>query len=409
MRVLLINKFHYLKGGAERAYFDTARILAENGHEVAFFAMEHPENLETPWSRFFVSKVDYHDEDMGVFSKLDAAMRIVWNREAAKKLDALIREFRPDVAHLHNTYHQLSPSIIWTLHRHGVRSVMTLHDYKLISPSYNLLVRGKVWDHTSGLRAVLDRAVQGSQLKSAICAIEKWVHGMLGTFGKIDVFIAPSRFLIDRFHRAGFPYPIQHVVQPILPFPDPPAIGGGEYLLFIGRLSGEKGVETLIDACAVLRGDASLKIIGNGPGEFMLRERAKGILGIEFLGYQTGDAWERALQGAKALVIPSIWHENMPYVVLEALSRGKPVIASRMGGIPERIREGENGWLFEAGNADDLVRAIRSLMLSPDPVLLARAAYESVADARPEAYYQKLLSLYRAAELSGKDDRKGKA
>jgi hypothetical protein len=140
MRVLLINKFHYLKGGAERAYFDTAHILAENGHSVAFFAMEHPDNFETPWSRFFVSGVDYHDAAAGLWSKLRAALRILWNSEAATKLDALIGEFKPEVAHLHNTYHQLSPSILWTLRKHGVRIVMTLHDYKLISPNYSLLV-----------------------------------------------------------------------------------------------------------------------------------------------------------------------------------------------------------------------------------------------------------------------------
>ena len=401
MRVLLINKFHYLKGGAERAYFDTARILAENGHEVAFFAMEHPENLDTPWNRFFVSGVDYHDAGAGLGSKLRAAVRIVWNREASEKLDALIREFKPDVAHLHNTYHQLSPSIIWTLRKRGIRIVMTLHDYKLISPNYSLLVRGKVWDHTSGIRAIFDRAVQDSRLKSAVCAAEKWVHGLIGTFGKVDAYIAPSRFLIERFRVAGFPYPIRHVVQPIMPFPDAPTTKGGGYLLFIGRLSEEKGIATLIDACVELKGDIGLKIIGSGPEEAILREQAKGIPGIEFLGYQTGDAWESALQGAKALVVPSIWYENMPYVVLEALSRGKPVIASRMGGVPERIREGENGWLFEAGNPDDLIRAIRNLMLYPDPSELARAAYESVSDARPEAYYRALIGVY-GPEISKK-------
>lgn len=395
MRVLLINKFHYLKGGAERAYFDTAHILAENGHTVAFFSMEHPENISTPWSRFFVSQVDYHDQDAGWSAKLRAAARIIWNREAAEKLAALIDEFKPEVAHLHNTYHQLSPSIIWTLKKRGVRIVMTLHDYKLISPNYSLLVRGKIWDHTSGWRAIVDRAVQDSYLKSAICAVEKWIHTAFRTFGKVDAFIAPSRFLIDKFHSADFPYPIRHIVQPIRPFPAAPTTQGGDYLLFIGRLSEEKGVGTLIAACALMQGDIGLKIIGTGPEETMLRDQAKSVPGVEFLGYQTGEAWERALQGAKALVVPSIWYENMPYVVLEALSRGKPVIATRLGGVPERIREGENGWLFEAGDAADLVRAIRSLTLYPEPDRLAQASYSSVSDARPDTYYQSLLAVYQ--------------
>lgn len=396
MRVLLINKFHYLKGGAERAYFDTAHILAENGHTVAFFAMKHPENIDTPWGRFFVSQVDYHDQAAGLSSKLRAAARIVWNHEAAAKLEALIEEFKPEVAHLHNTYHQLSPSIIWTLRKHGVRIVMTLHDYKLISPNYSLLVRGKIWDYTSGWRAIFDRAVQDSYLKSAICAVEKWFHAAIGTFSKVDAYIAPSRFLIEKFQSVGFPYPIRHIVQPIRPFPGVPKTAGGEYLLFIGRLSEEKGVGTLIEACALMQGDIGLKIIGTGPEETLLRDQAKSVPGVEFLGYQAGEAWEQAIQGAKALVVPSIWYENMPYVVLEALSRGKPVIATRLGGVPERIREGENGWLFEPDDSHDLVRAIRSLMLYPEPDKLATAAYESVADARPESYYQNLLSVYQA-------------
>lgn len=399
MRVLLINKFHYLKGGAERAYFDTAHILAENGHAVAFFAMEHPENLETPWSRFFVSQVDYHDQASGFISKLRAALRIIWNHEAAKKLSALIEEFKPEVAHLHNTYHQLSPSIIWTLRKHRVRIVMTLHDYKLISPNYSLLVRGKIWDHTSGWRALFDRAVQDSYLKSAVCALEKWFHGTIGTFGKVDAFIAPSHFLIEKFHSVGFSYPIRHIVQPIRPFPEAPTARGGEYLLFIGRLSKEKGVETLIEACALMQGDIRLQIIGTGPEEPLLRDQAKSVPGVAFLGYQTGESWERALQGAKALVVPSIWYENMPYVVLEALSRGKPVIATQLGGVPERIRESENGWLFKAGDSHDLVRAIRNLLLYPDLGKLTQTAYESVSDTRPEAYYRNLLSVYQTGNL----------
>ncbi len=396
MRVLLINKFHYQKGGAERAYFDTAHILAEKGHSVAFFSMQHPNNLNTPWSQFFVSSVDYHDADAGFWSKLRAAGRILWNHEAAKKLEVLIETFKPEVAHLHNIYHQLSPSIIWMLRKHRVRIVMTLHDYKLISPNYSLLVRGKIWDHTSGLLAIVDRAVQDSYLKSLVCAIEKWFHALIGSFGKVDAFIAPSRFLIEKFHTAGFPYPILHVVQPIQPFPVVPENSSGAYFLYIGRLSKEKGVATLIDAWELLQGAAMLKIIGSGPEESVLRKRAKSIPGIEFLGYQTGEVWEQVLQGSRALIIPSIWYENMPYVVLEALSRGKPVIATRLGGIPERIREGENGWLFEAGQPKDLARAIHKCLLYPDPNQLAVTAYDSVADAQPEAYYTALMKVYQA-------------
>ncbi len=394
MRVLLINKFHYLKGGAERAYFDTAHILTENGHSVAFFAMAHPDNIPTPWSRYFVSQVDYHDPGASLGAKVRAACRILWNREAMEKLEVLIEEFKPEVAHLHNIYHQLSPSILWTLRKHGVRIVMTLHDYKLISPNYSLLVRGRIWNHTSGWRAIFDRAVQDSYLKSTLCAVEQWLHAAIGSFHLVDAYIAPSRFLIDRFYAAGFLHPIQQVVQPIRPFPETQARGRRSYLLFIGRLAEEKGVATLIEACVRLNGSVPLQIIGDGPQAPALRKQARSLGNVAFLGYQTGEAWEQALSDAMALVVPSIWYENMPYVVLEALSRGIPVIASNVGGVPERIQEGKNGFLFEPGNAEDLVRAIQKLIHYPDPTVLSQRAFESVTDARPESYYGSLLKIY---------------
>jgi len=402
MRVLLINKFHYLKGGAERAYFDTADILAENGHPVAFFAMQHTENRATPWDRFFVSAVDYHDVTADPVAKLRAAARIIWNREAAAKLEALILEFRPDVAHLHNIYHQLSPSILWVLRKHKVRVVMTLHDYKLISPNYNLLVRGKIWDHTSGLLAIGGRAVQDSYLKSLVCAFEQWAHRFIHSYGLVNAYLAPSRFLIERFRQAHFPYFIRHVVQPIRPFPPVPVYQAGEYFLYLGRLAEEKGVSTLIEAAWKLQeGDrkTEIRIVGTGPAEAALRAQAKGITSIQFLGYQTGADWERILAGAKALVVPSFWYENMPYVVLEALSRGKPVIASRMGGLPERVIDETSGWLFEAGDVADLVRAIRKLDLYPSPEALAESCYRSVSDARPERYYEELMKVYSGPRI----------
>ena len=151
MKILLINKYHYLKGGAERAYFDMARILVERGHEVAFFSMHDPNNVSTTWERYFVESVDYGALDLSLVERLRMAGRILWNHEANRKLAALLQEFQPDIAHAHNIYHQLSPSILWTLRKHGVPIVMTLHDYKVISPNYSLFVRGQIWDHTSGL------------------------------------------------------------------------------------------------------------------------------------------------------------------------------------------------------------------------------------------------------------------
>lgn len=394
MRVLLVNKYHYRKGGAERAYFDTARILAENGHSIAFFSMRHPENLETPWSRYFVSHVDYLAGNQPLWAKLRAAGRILWNAEAARRLEQLIVDFNPQVAHLHNTYHQLSPSILWTLKKHRIPIVMTLHDYKAVSPNYSLFVRGSIWEHTSGWRAIVDRAVKNSLLKSMVCAAELWLHRCIGSYSLVSQFIAPSRFLIEKYRELGFPHPIRYVPQPLAPFPKAPsAYGGGAYFLFAGRLSPEKGAETLLRAFATLP-EARLVIAGTGPSEVTLRERYGTLPNVRFLGHLTGETLERVFREAKAFIVPSEWYENMPYSLLEALGYGLPVIGSNLGGITERISDGKNGFLFQAGDVKSLAAAIQRFEKT-DAEKLGRAAWESVQDLHEGAYYQDLKSIYQ--------------
>ena len=157
MKILLINKYHYLKGGAERAYFDMARILTERGHEVAFFSMKHPENRATPWEKYFVENIEYHDTELSIGRRLALAGKILFNFEAKRKLSELLDEFQPDIAHAHNIYHQLTPSIFWPLAKRRIPIVMTLHDYKIVSPNYNLFVRGRIWEHSSAVRCLVDR------------------------------------------------------------------------------------------------------------------------------------------------------------------------------------------------------------------------------------------------------------
>jgi glycosyltransferase involved in cell wall biosynthesis/SAM-dependent methyltransferase len=398
MRILLVNKFHYLRGGAERAYFDTAEILRSRGHEVAFFSMEHPENEPTPWSRFFVSPIEYSaDGRMGTQAKLRAAVRILWNREAEQKIGALMDEFRPDVVHFHNIYHQLSPSVIFAAAKRGIPTVMTLHDYKLISPNYSLFVHGKIWDHSSGIRCVLDRCVKDSRAKSLVCALEQWLHSALGIYGKIDAFVAPSRFLAAKFREHGFHQRISPLPQPLLPFPEASIPKGrGEYILFFGRLSPEKSVETLLRAVSFLGATEKLVIVGDGPDRNRLENRAREILlpeSVSFLGAKYGEELEEIKRKAKAIVIPSEWYENMPYVLLESLASGVPVIAARIGGMTERIEDGKNGFLYEPGNARELAEKIRAVA-SVDRKAVADAALKSVADLRPEAYGAKLEELY---------------
>jgi glycosyltransferase involved in cell wall biosynthesis len=401
MRILLINKYHYMRDGSTRAYFDTAHILREAGHEVAFFSMRHPQNEPTPWEQYFVDQVDYTDtEGPSLREKLRIVMRMIWNREAQRQLDRLIEEFQPEVAHLHNVYHQLSPAIIRTLHQHGIPMVMTLHDYKLVSPNYNLFVRGRIWEGSKPRRywrCVADRCVRDSYLASFVCTVEAYLHRWFGTYGLVDHFIAPSHFLIDTFHDFGWERVIQHVPQPLRPFPQAeasPVSAPDAPYIFLGRLSPEKGVSVAIEAMHSYTGPSSLWIVGTGPEEARLREQASDLgERVKFWGHLSGDALRDTLSQAKALILPSVWYENMPYVMLEALGAGRPVIASRLGGIVERITDGVNGSLFEAGDAQSLVEQM-SRLETTDSTALSRRAYASIADLTPEQYLTTLEQIY---------------
>lgn len=219
MKILLINKYHYLRGGAERTYFDTAEILKAHGHEIAFFSMKHPANEPTVWDKFFVDNIDYREKGNGFWKKIVSVLRIWYNFQAAKNLEALLKKFKPDVAHLHNIYHQLSPSIINVLKKHHIPMVMTLHDYKLICPNYNLLVSGKIWEKSRPNKyylCVKDKCVQDSYAKSLVCTIEAYFHRLMRIYSKVNLFISPSKFLISKFQEFDFKKEIVYLPNPFL-------------------------------------------------------------------------------------------------------------------------------------------------------------------------------------------------
>lgn len=411
MKILLVNKYHFLQGGADRAYLDMANVLTRAGHEVAFFSMHHPKNLPTKWSEYFVSNVEYGDsENLGVFKKFQSAFRILWNREAERNMERLIRDFHPDIAHLHNIYHQLSPSILAPLRRAGVPVVMTLHDYKCISPNYNLFVRGEIWEETKGgayWKCVRDRCVKDSRLKSLVCTVEAYLHQFLGSYDSIRLFLSPSRFLIEKFQEFEFKYPIEYLSNPLVPFPEersPVNISENAPFVYIGRLSAEKGVEKLLIALKKLDGSSTLRIVGNGPERGNLEKFAQDLdisNRVIFLGYLSGIALERERREARAILLPSLWYENMPYALTEALAEGAIVIAARLGGIPERVRDSENGFLFDPDDVNSLVQKMRRVQALDNLSLqnIQKSARESVVDLQEELFaknlfrhYQKILS-----------------
>jgi glycosyltransferase involved in cell wall biosynthesis len=405
MKILLINKYNYQKGGAETYFINFQEVLKSHGHEVAVFSMKDERNLPSKYEAYFSDRVDYNESKSSWKQKIKMAVNIVYNFQAAKNLDLLIKDFKPDLAHIHNVYHQLSPSVIMTLKKNNIPIVQTLHDYKLICPNYQLFNKGKICTKCQGKKfynCFLGKCVKDSYLKSLIITLESYLHHrVLKTYRQVDLYIAPSQFMKDISVKFGIP---KEKIVVINNFVEPEKIifGGKEdgeaFILYFGRLSKEKGVDILINSMKDVKG-ATLKIIGNGPEEFELKLLAKRLnleTKIEFLGPKYGTQLMSYLKKAKAVVLPSIWYENMPLSMLEAMTASRVVIASRTGGMAEMINDKQNGFLFDLGNSIELSEIINSLDKYNLGAIGAKARERVLALNRDNHYYD-VLNIYNNA------------
>jgi glycosyltransferase involved in cell wall biosynthesis len=366
MDILQINKFHYVKGGAERYYFELSDLLESEGHSVAHFSMKHPRNVPSPFEEYFVSGVEF-DGPASLGAKISAAARTVYSFEARDRLAGLLSVRSFDLAHLHNIYHQLSPSILHALVRSGVPAVLTAHDYKLVCPNYLLYCNGEVCERCTGgryYRAVIHRCLKNSLAASGVAALEMYLHRLLGSYDTLRAIIAPSRFLRDRLVRAGFP---EHKVVTVPNFvsniPEESAGEPGSYVAYLGRLSHEKGLGTFIRAAAGLR-HTEVKIAGDGPERVPL-ERLRDSLGasnVGFVGLLDRSDVERFILGSSLVVVPSEYYENCPLSILETMALGRPVVGAAIGGIPELIEHGTDGLLFMPGDHVELRESIAGLV-----------------------------------------------
>lgn len=364
MKILLANKFFHLNGGSERVFFQERQFLQESGATVVDFSMQDERNFDSPFAGYFVEKIDY-DSVKGFGGKLKAARAFVHSEEAVRKIGQLVEKERPDIAHLHNIYHQLTPSIIPVLKKHGVKVVVTLHDYKLICPSYIALDKGEICTACNGASfwRPVSRHCQGSRLQEMLLMAESFWHRRQKSYEEVDLFIAPSRFLADLASRR---IPREKIA--VLPngidleayTPNYDDLGYG---LYFGRLSKEKGIETLLAAHKSMGESLPLKVVGTGP----LADRLAWYFpAAEFLGYKSGEELTTLIGEAAFVVVPSEWYENCSMVVLEAMALGKPVIGSNIGGIPEQIEDGRTGCLFPMGDKAALAARMRELSRNKD-------------------------------------------
>ncbi len=405
MRILLVNNFHYLRGGAERCYFDTGKILEENGHEVAYFSTKDAKNFPGKWSRYFIDGMDLN-KTYGLLTNMKAAFRILYNFQAKKQLEKLIAEFKPDLAHLHNIHHHLSPSIIHTLKKGNIPAVMTLHDYKLVSPNYNLYAHGKNYERALGrdyYKCIFDKCIKNSYSASLVCTAEAYLHSWLGIYRQIDAFISPSLYLKEKFRQADFPKTVNYLPNPYCGQSleiERKAQSSEKYILYFGRLSEEKGVKDLIEAYLKLSTGVKLYITGTGPLEKDLTDLTK-TTGpdekIVFTGYKNGKNLINIIKNAMFVVMPSRWQENAPYSLVEAMALTKCVLCAKMGGFTDIIENGINGFYYEPNNVDDLKDKLEKIINSPNLQEIGENAKKTITELNSsEKYYHGLINLYKS-------------
>lgn len=398
--LLSINNYYYRRGGAEVVFLEQNKIFEKLGWQITPFSMKHDKNESTEWQDYFVNEIEY-GVSYGWRNKFINALKIIYSLEAKNKLQALIDTIEPDIAHLHNIYHHLSPSILPLLKKNGVPAVMTLHDLKLLCPAYLMLDESGVCEKCRGghiYNVVTNKCMKKSLPLSSLIFMESLVHRMSKIYkNNIDRFILPSQFYLNKFIAWGWePDRLIHIPNFVNTTALKPDYQPGPYFVFFGRLSKEKGVRTLIQAASEV--NVELKIVGRGPQEEELKVLAASLgANVTFLGFRSGAALHQIISNARAVVLPSEWYENAPMSVMESYALGKPVIGANIGGIPELIREGETGITFESGNVESLIISlIRFKRMNNSAVAeMGKAARQWVeADYTIEKYAERLLSLY---------------
>lgn len=391
MKILLSNKFYYRRGGDCVCTLNLEQLLKKHAHETAIFAMQFPENLSTPWSDYFPSEVTF---SLGT-RMIEAFLRPFGTSEVRNKFTSMLDHFQPDVVHLNNIHTQLSPVIAELAHKRGIRVVWTLHDYKLLCPRYDCLRNGKTICEacfTDKRKVLKYKCMKNSSVASFLAYEEakKWRRERLEAC--TDLFICPSQFMAEKMIQGGFQaskiYTLCNFINVERTIKN--SYEKEEYYCFIGRLSHEKGVDTLIEAAKQL--PYRLKIIGSGPLEEKLKIRSAGY-NIEFVGHKQWEDIKEIVGKARFSVIPSEWYENNPLSVIEAQCLGTPVLGAKIGGIPELIENGVSGEIFDSINVLDLKNKIEIMFNQVfDYKSLAENSCEKYSS---EKYYEKIIQLYK--------------
>lgn len=409
MRVLQIHKTFHPRGGADTFFFKTCDLLTEHGHEVAHFSTSHPKNFESPFSKYFVDGfIDSDVPHLGFRRKAKAFMQGIYSLEAKRNLERLVHDFKPDVAHAHCVNYQLSPSIFDVFRNSNIPLLVTLHDFTIICGAgtlqtggsncerckgghhYNLFLHNCYWNYPASLMA----------------ALSHYLHDLRRTWNNVSRLLVPSRFMLEKLVEWGIPRQCLVHLPIFIDFPEQAGTrdSPGDYVLYFGRIDPHKGVDVLLEAIESL--DCKLLLIGDGPLSPRVKEQlATKLKHVEHIPFVTSrEELGQYITQAAFCVVPSTWTENQPAVVLESYAMGRPVIGSRIGGIPELIDDGHTGLLATPGDANDLREKIRFMLERPSLCQeWGRNGSRKLRTGFSRAvHYERLMSSYESV-LHGKD------
>jgi glycosyltransferase involved in cell wall biosynthesis len=389
MIVMQAHNYYQQPGGEDGVFAAETALLESHGHQVLRYTA--------------------HNQAIASMSKLKSACGTIWNSESFSDVVNLLRRGRVDVLHCHNTFPLISPAIFHAARDVGVPVVQTLHNYRLLCPSANFLREGTICESCLGKAVpwpgVMHGCYRGSHVASATVAAMLSTHRLLGSWqGMVDVYVALSDFARRKFIQGGLPAE-RIVVKPNFLHVDPGVgPGRGGYAIFVGRLSPEKGLRTLIAAWERIGGRIPLKIVGDGPESPMVADAARRIPGVEWLGRQTMEEVYTLLGEASMLIFPSVWYETFGLVAIESFAKGTPVIAADIGAIAELVEHDRTGLLFRAGDAVDLARKAERAWGHPNKLATmgreARREFELKYDGARN--YRMLIEIYEQAIRSSR-------
>jgi glycosyltransferase involved in cell wall biosynthesis len=384
MNILIIHNFYTQPGGEDIVFAAEKALLHERGHEIVEFVRRNDE----------INGIHY----------LGASVSVVWSRDSQRALRRLIETVRPDVAHFHNTFLRISPAAYYACKDTGIPVIQTLHNYRLLCPSAIFFRDGHACENCLGKLVpwpgVLHRCYRDSRAATGAVAAMLVVHRLLRTWERtVDIFIALTEFARQKFIQGGLPAD-RVVVKPNFVHPDPgPGAHDGGYALFAGRLSPEKGIRTLLAAWERLGPGIPLKIVGDGPLARQVAETANRNPRVEWLGSQPLERVYSLMGGAAVILVPSLWYEGFPRVIVEAYAKGTPVVASDLGALAELVHDGRTGLRFRPGDPEDLAAKVEWAWRHPRELAAmgreARREYELKYTA--ERNYEQLMAIYRMA------------